>query len=132
MGIYLPNMLCHGISRDGDLSICWSKLFGIFRKRRCQLGKFHHDLTSFSRSLEIMVNKGNHPKMAEHGRTIQVSELLYNLLRYYCPFDCLKLCGLILHDCFSQTPGTIYHACIDGLFSETVVMSPTLSKHKQH
>ena len=29
------------------------------------LGKFHHDRTLFSRALEIMVSKGNHPQMAE-------------------------------------------------------------------
>ena len=34
------------------------------------LGKFDHDLTATS--LEIMVNKGNHPQMA----LIQVSEIL--------------------------------------------------------
>jgi len=34
------------------------------------MGKFDHDLTATS--LEIMVNKGNHPQMA----LIQVSEIL--------------------------------------------------------
>ena len=38
--------------------------------REMYLGKFDHDLTATS--LEIMVNKGNHPQMA----LIQVSEIL--------------------------------------------------------
>ena len=36
------------------------------------LGKFHHDRTLFSRTLEIMVSKANHPQMV----LIQVSEIL--------------------------------------------------------
>jgi len=32
------------------------------------LGKFDHDLTSSSRTLGIMVSKGNHPNMAQQFR----------------------------------------------------------------
>jgi len=50
----------------------WRKVYNYELNCHCiYLGKFHHDQTLFSRALEIMVNKGNHPKMT----LIQVSEI---------------------------------------------------------
>jgi hypothetical protein len=42
------------------------------------LGKFDHDRSLFSRALEIIVSKGNHPRMAARFRLVKY----YNLPRY--------------------------------------------------
>ena len=57
------------------LGLNWENLLGVKRLKSTKIiyiymGKFDHDLTATS--LEIMVNKGNHPQMA----LIQVSEIL--------------------------------------------------------
>ena len=48
------------------------------------LGKFHHDLTVLPNP-GIMVNKGNHPQMAELFRLVNY----YNLPRYICIYICI-------------------------------------------
>ena len=39
------------------------------------LGKFDHDRSLFSRSLESWFNKGDHPKMAQHFRLVNYYHL---------------------------------------------------------
>ena len=56
------------------------------------LGKFHHDLTVLPNP-GIMVNKGNHPQMAELFRLVNY----YNLPRYICIYIYMYI--LLPHCC---------------------------------